>query len=160
MKNCCPLFNTPSSHIWWKHTLQWRHNERDGVSNHQPHDCFSTVYSRRRSKKTSKLRVTGLCEGNSPDTSKFPSQRASNADNASIWWRHHVKFVPDIHHVMRMWPLFFPRANFWQIAETAKFLMWCTEYVGQSVRLSVLPLGESSSHKNFSRRQNTTECIS
>ena len=20
-------------------TLQWRHNERDGVSNHQPHDC-------------------------------------------------------------------------------------------------------------------------
>ena len=25
--------------------LQWSHNERDGVSNHQPHDCFSTVYS-------------------------------------------------------------------------------------------------------------------
>ena len=27
-------------------TLQWRHNERDGVSNHQPHDfVYSTVYS-------------------------------------------------------------------------------------------------------------------
>ena len=24
-------------------TLQWRHNERDGVSNHQPHDCADTV---------------------------------------------------------------------------------------------------------------------
>ena len=29
---------------------------------------YSTVYSRRRSKKTSKLRVTGLCAGNSPAT--------------------------------------------------------------------------------------------
>ena len=25
-------------------TLQWRQNGRDSVSNHQPHDCFSTVY--------------------------------------------------------------------------------------------------------------------
>ena len=50
----------------------------------------STVYSRRRSKKTSKLRVTGLCAGNSPMTVKFPSQRASNAENVSIWWRHRI----------------------------------------------------------------------
>ena len=35
---------------------------------------------RRRSKKTSKLRVTGLCEGNSPETGEFPTQRASNAE--------------------------------------------------------------------------------
>ena len=26
-------------------TLQWRHNERDGVSNFQPHVCLLTVYS-------------------------------------------------------------------------------------------------------------------
>ena len=51
---------------------------------------YSTVYSRRRSKKTSKLRVTGLCEGNSPVTGEFPAQGASNASNVSIWWRHHV----------------------------------------------------------------------
>ena len=51
---------------------------------------YSTVYSRRSSKKTSKLRVTGLCEGNSPVTGEFLSQRASNAENGSIWWRHHV----------------------------------------------------------------------
>ena len=50
---------------------------------------YSTVYSRRRSKKTSKLRVTGLCLGNSPVTGEFPSQMDSNAENVSIWWRHH-----------------------------------------------------------------------
>ena len=49
----------------------------------------STVYSRRRSKKTSKLRVTGLCEWNSPVTCEFSAQMASNAQNVSIWWRHH-----------------------------------------------------------------------
>ena len=41
--------------------------------------------------KTSKLRVTGLCEENSSVTGEFPAQRASNAENVSIWWRHHVK---------------------------------------------------------------------
>ena len=51
---------------------------------------YWTVYSRRRSKKTSKLRVTGFCEGNSPATGEFPAQRASNAENVSLWWRHHV----------------------------------------------------------------------
>ena len=44
-------------------TLQWRHNERDGVSNQQPHDCLLKRLFRPRSKKTSKLCVTGLCEG-------------------------------------------------------------------------------------------------
>ena len=44
---------------------------------------------RRRSKKTSKLRVTGLCAGNSTVTGEFPAQMASNAENVSIWWRHH-----------------------------------------------------------------------
>ena len=39
----------------------WRHNERDCVSNHQLHGCFLNCLFRRRSKKTSKLRVTGLC---------------------------------------------------------------------------------------------------
>ena len=40
-------------------------------------------------KKTSKLRVAGLCDGKSPVTGEFPAQRASNAENVSIWWRHH-----------------------------------------------------------------------
>ena len=36
--------------------------------------------------KTSKLHVTGHCEGNSPVTGGFPTQRASNVENISIWW--------------------------------------------------------------------------
>ena len=57
---------------------------------HQPHDCLLNRLFRRRSKKISKLRVTGLCAGNSPVTGEFPAQMASNAENVSIWWRHHV----------------------------------------------------------------------
>ena len=69
--------------------LMWRPNGCDGVSNHQPHDCLLNRSFRRRSKKTSELRVTGLCAGNSPVTGEFPAQMASNAENVSIWWRHH-----------------------------------------------------------------------
>ena len=68
----------------------WRHNGRGSVSNHQPHDCLLNHLFRRRSKKTSKLRVTGLCAGNSPGTGEFPAQMASYAENVSIWWRHHA----------------------------------------------------------------------
>ena len=70
--------------------LHWRHNERGSVSNHQRLDCLLNSFLRRRSKKTSKLRATGLCEGNPPVTGGFPSQSASNAEKASIWWRCHV----------------------------------------------------------------------
>ena len=76
--------------------LQWRHNGHDNVSNHQPHDCLLNRLFRRRSKKTSKLRVTGLCAGNSPGAGEFPSQMASYAENVSmfphkasdaeLWW--------------------------------------------------------------------------
>ena len=70
-------------------TLRWRHNDHAGVSNHQPHGCLLNRLFRRTSKKTSKLRVTGLCAGNSPGTGEFPAQMASYAENVSIWWRHH-----------------------------------------------------------------------
>ena len=80
-----PRFQLAISHHWpgniWP--LHWRHNERDGVSNHSRLDCLLNRLFRPESKKTSKLRVTGLCEG------IHPSQRASNAENVSIWWRHH-----------------------------------------------------------------------
>ena len=74
----------------WEVSLQWRHNGRDSVSNHQHHDCLLNRLFRRRSKKTSKLRVIGLCVGNSPGTGEFSAQMASYAENVSIWWRHHV----------------------------------------------------------------------
>ena len=66
----------------------------NGVSNHQPHICLLNSLVGRRSKKTSKFRVTGLCVGNSPGTGEFPAQMASNAENVSIWWRHHVEGNP------------------------------------------------------------------
>ena len=74
-------------------TLQWRHNECNGVSNHQPHDCLLSHLFRWRSKKTSKLCVTGLCGGNSQVTGEFPAQRASNAENVSIWWCRHGEIL-------------------------------------------------------------------
>ena len=69
--------------------LHWRHNEYVGVSNYEAHGCLFNRLLRRRSKKISKLRVTGLCAGNSPGTGEFPIQMASHAENVSIWWRHH-----------------------------------------------------------------------
>ena len=88
-------------------SLLWRQNDSDNVSNHQPHKRLF----KRRSKKTPKLRVTGLCEGKSPVTGEFPAQKASNAENVSIWWRHHV--LKRSHHCRRGVNLFwgFPKPS-------------------------------------------------
>ena len=51
---------------YWFDSLHWRHNEHDGVWNHQPYDCLLNCLFRGRTKKTSKLRVTGFCVVNSP----------------------------------------------------------------------------------------------
>ena len=67
-----------------QYTLQWRHNGRDSISNHQPHVCFLNRLFRHRSKKTSKLRVTGLCAGNSPH--KWPVTRKSF--HLMMSWNH------------------------------------------------------------------------
>ena len=61
-------------------TLEWCHNERNVVSNRQPHDCLLYIKAPRH----------WFCEGNSPVTCEFTAERASNAENVSIWWRHHV----------------------------------------------------------------------
>ena len=71
-------------------SLEWRYIEHDGVANHQRLYCLLNRLFGHRSKKISKLCVTGLCAGNSPVTGEFPTQRASDAENVSIWWRHHV----------------------------------------------------------------------
>ena len=80
--SCTRLFKIP---------LQWHANGHNGVSNHQCFDCLLSRLFRPRSKKTSKLRVTGLCAGNSPETGEFPAQGASNAENVSIWRRDHTR---------------------------------------------------------------------
>ena len=74
------------------------------------HHCLLNRLFRRRSKKTWKLRVTGLCAGNSPMAGEFLAQMASNAENISIWWRHHAKMTKYIN-----------QANFYTIAKWAMF---------------------------------------
>ena len=95
--------------FWHSLPISESNNERSGTSGcairleHYNDVIMSTMTSQitsltivypnrwfwRRSKKTSKLCVTGLCVGNSPVTGEFPTQMASNAENVSIWWRHH-----------------------------------------------------------------------
>ena len=104
-------------------TLHWRHTERNGVSNHQPHECLLNRLFRHRCKKTSKLCVTGLCEGNSPMTGEFPAQKVS------IWWRHNegrVMWSLDIIHVYRNKRLDIPSRGRWLpgVIWDASTLMW------------------------------------
>ena len=73
-ENCRRLFQM---YIQWKclnfdYTLHWRHNDHNGVSNHQPHCCLLNCLYRRSSKKTSKLCATDLCMGNSPGPVNSP----------------------------------------------------------------------------------------
>ena len=67
----CFWYRSPEGYRWWR-ALRWRHNGCDSVSNHQPYDCLLSRLFRPRWKKTSKLRVTGLCVGNSPGPMNSP----------------------------------------------------------------------------------------
>ena len=111
------LFGCIVELLEWFISLQWRHNGRDSVSNHRPHDCLLNGLFRRRWKKTWKLRVTGLCAGNSPGTGEFPAQMASNAEKVSIWWRHHVlpHFKMDVftYPLMRLKLICVSKRGFW-----------------------------------------------
>ena len=71
-------------------TSQWRHDERDDVWNHWRLHCFQLLLQAQIKENIKKLRITGLCAGNSQVTGEFPAQNASNVENGSIWWRHHA----------------------------------------------------------------------
>ena len=66
------LFYSHPKYSGWLLPLQWRHNGHDCVSNHQPRDYLLNCLFRLRSKKTPKLRVTGLCAGTSPGPVNSP----------------------------------------------------------------------------------------
>ena len=68
--------------------LHWRHNDHDGVSNHQPHGCLQSFIRAQIKENIKAPRHWPLC-GEITGTDEFPAQRASNAENVSIWWRHH-----------------------------------------------------------------------
>ena len=72
-------------------SLHWCHNDHDGVSNHQPHGFLLNRLFRRRSKKKIKVRVTGLCVGNSPRPVKSPhkepvTRKMFPFDDVIMWW--------------------------------------------------------------------------
>ena len=78
-------------------SLHWRHNDHDGVTNHQPQGCLLNHLFRRRSKKTSKLRVTGLCVGISPGPCfhLMTSSCANKGQKSNVTWgsRHAFDLV-------------------------------------------------------------------
>ena len=80
-KDFCPIVmvlrkGIPLTLPYWLplRTLQWHHAECDGDSNHRRLVCLLSRLFRCRSKKISKLCVTGLSGGNSPLTGEFPTQ--------------------------------------------------------------------------------------
>ena len=95
----CKLSNTKRMHLYDKAAnsnlvpMQLFYNNYNdvimGVLNHRRPDCLLNRLFKRRSKKASKLRIPGLCEGNSQVTGEIPTQRPVNPKNISISWRHH-----------------------------------------------------------------------
>ena len=77
-------FNIGNIHHSFQVTaLQWHHNGRNGISHRRRLDCLLSRLLRRRSKKTAKPASLVFVRG----INRW--QRASNAENVSIWWRHH-----------------------------------------------------------------------
>ena len=71
-------------------SLQWRHNGLHVVSNYKAHHCLLSRLFGRRSKKTSKLPPSlAFVRGNHRGPVNSPHKWPSNAENVSIWWRHH-----------------------------------------------------------------------
>ena len=79
--------------------LHWRHNDHGGVSNHQPHGCLFNRLFWRRSKKTSKLRVTGLCVGNLPGLVNSPHKGPVTRKMFPFDWTYWPRFLL----LLRIW---------------------------------------------------------
>ena len=69
---------------WQSFVLHWRHNERDGVSNHQPHYCLLECLFNVEIKENIKVpRHWPLC-GEFTIDRWIPRTKASNTENVSI----------------------------------------------------------------------------
>ena len=75
--------------LWFNFSSRTHYN--DVIMSVPNYQLFTQPFIQVQIKETSKLCVTGLCWGNSAVTGEVPVQRASNAENASIWWRHHAR---------------------------------------------------------------------
>ena len=67
----------------------WANNWDASDLSHWRLNCLLNHLFKCWSKKTSNLRITGLCEGNPQVTGGFPSKMAGNAENIFVWWSHH-----------------------------------------------------------------------
>ena len=102
-------------------SLQWCHNEPDGISYHWLLSCFLSHLFQRRSKRTSKLCVTGLCEGNPPVTSGFPLTKDQWCENCfhlmtSSWCRlswacWYLPCLPSNFSLTFTWWIFFKKSK-------------------------------------------------
>ena len=82
--------------------LQWRHNGHDGVSNHQPQDCFSSVYSGADKRKHQSSESLAFVRG----IHRWPvNSPHSNAENVSIWCRHHEEPGPRL-NIKTVFPMY------------------------------------------------------
>ena len=71
---------------------------------------YSIIYQTQMKKNIKALRHWSLC-GEFTGTGEFPAQRASNAENVSIWWSHHALLPCQVTSVetparlaIRSWP--------------------------------------------------------
>ena len=112
--------------MWGCNTpLQWRHDGRDSVSNHHPHDCLRNRLFRRKSKKASKLHVTDICVGNSPH--KWPVTRKMFPfdDVIMSWLLHFYAFIWSIgHHDKKE-----------RVLRKNKICMWQTSHISCQMHL-------------------------
>ena len=81
MCNCCRTKSMQS--------LQWRHNGRDGVSDHQPYHCLLNRLFMRRSKKTSNSASLAFVRGINRRPVNSPQKWPVTQKKVSIWWHHH-----------------------------------------------------------------------
>ena len=105
-------------------TLRWRSIRHGGVSNRQPHltIVYSTVYSGADQRKHQSSASLAFVRGNSPGTGEFPAQMASNAENISIWWRHHGSMTWSTHVVIL--------CTFHVLVYACVLLVWRHDYYG------------------------------
>ena len=89
MYGCTHAVNA-CTQAWWPHSaLQWRHNERDGVSYRRRLYCLrSGLFQAQIKESTKSPRHWPLC-GEFTGVRWIPRPKDNNAENASIWWRHH-----------------------------------------------------------------------
>ena len=138
-------------------TLQWRHSEHDSVSNHRRLDCLIIRLFNLRSKKTLKFFVTGLCGVNPRVTDGVQSQGASNAENNSIWWRHHERVLYGINGIVSL--MFF--LNLSPILKGIKLNLWKILVQGISFRWKAerSSLEFEVSYGNATTLHHRTRCI-